>query len=385
MDFVGICHIIELYILNSRWLHIVKKKLQVFVSSTYEDLKEERQSAVQAILTSGHIPAGMELFSAGDESQKETIRRWIQESDVYLLILGGRYGSIDSSTGKSYTHWEYEYAGEIGKPRFAVVISDKALEEKIKTHGTSVMEIANMPLYQSFRKEVLSRLCKIYEDSRDIQLGIFHKMSEYSNNEELVGWVHGNEVPNVKELINENARLIGENTDLRQEIHVLQEQLEQSRIRKEKSMDFNGLTYEELKETLKKIKVELPQDKLYGDYAGNELSTFHSFISFKDRFATGITNDFGMNAHSKFLFFTVAPKLMTFGLVEKVKVSGAKYEKIQTSKLGFEFLKLNELDSLESQESSPETVTSKPVAKKSSTKKTLESKPSSRTKKKANG
>jgi hypothetical protein len=43
-----------------------KKKLQVFVSSTYEDLKEERQVAVESILTAGHIPAGMELFAAGD-------------------------------------------------------------------------------------------------------------------------------------------------------------------------------------------------------------------------------------------------------------------------------------------------------------------------------
>jgi hypothetical protein len=39
-----------------------KKKLQVFVSSTYEDLREERQAAVEAILTAGHIPAGMRDF-----------------------------------------------------------------------------------------------------------------------------------------------------------------------------------------------------------------------------------------------------------------------------------------------------------------------------------
>jgi hypothetical protein len=43
---------------------ISRKKLQVFVSSTYEDLKE-RQAAVEVILTAGHIPAGVELFAAG--------------------------------------------------------------------------------------------------------------------------------------------------------------------------------------------------------------------------------------------------------------------------------------------------------------------------------
>src|ERR1700751_4385994 len=99
-----------------------KRKLQVFVSSTYSDLREERQAAVEAILTAGHIPAGMELFAAGDQSQMNVIKRWIDESDVFLLILGGRYGSIDPKSKKSYIQLEYEYACEMGKALFAVVI-----------------------------------------------------------------------------------------------------------------------------------------------------------------------------------------------------------------------------------------------------------------------
>jgi hypothetical protein len=47
---------------------IPKRRLQVFISSTFLDLKEERQAAVEAVLRAGHIPAGMELFSAGNES-----------------------------------------------------------------------------------------------------------------------------------------------------------------------------------------------------------------------------------------------------------------------------------------------------------------------------
>jgi hypothetical protein len=57
----------------------MKRKLQVFISSTYSDLKEERQAAVEAILKAGHIPAGMELFTAGDKSQMTTIERWIDD------------------------------------------------------------------------------------------------------------------------------------------------------------------------------------------------------------------------------------------------------------------------------------------------------------------
>ena len=113
----------------------LKKRLQVFVSSTYLDLKQERQAAVSAILSAGHIPAGMELFTAGDQSQMEVIKQWIDQSDVYLLILGSRYGSIEPETEKSYTHLEYEYAVSKNKPLFACVIKDSAIEPRVQELG----------------------------------------------------------------------------------------------------------------------------------------------------------------------------------------------------------------------------------------------------------
>src|SRR3712207_4390062 len=122
---------------------MIKKKLQVFISSTYTDLKEERQAAVSAILKAGHIPAGMELFTSGDESQMGTIKRWIDESDVFMLILGGRYGSVEPTTSLSYTELEYNFAADSGMPFFAVVIDEKALEEKVRLHGTQVIERDN--------------------------------------------------------------------------------------------------------------------------------------------------------------------------------------------------------------------------------------------------
>ncbi|WP_117037799.1 DUF4062 domain-containing protein, partial [Klebsiella pneumoniae] len=46
-------------------------KYQVFLSSTYSDLAEERESIIKAILEMYHIPIGMEMFSAEDEDQWE--------------------------------------------------------------------------------------------------------------------------------------------------------------------------------------------------------------------------------------------------------------------------------------------------------------------------
>lgn len=135
----------------------IRKRLQVFVSSTYSDLIPERQAAVEAILTAGHIPAGMELFTSGDESQMEVIKQWIDESDVFLLILGGRYGSIEPNTGKSYIHLEYEYALSKKKSLFACAIKEPVLEERVKHQGTKIIEREHPQKLKEFRELVLSQ------------------------------------------------------------------------------------------------------------------------------------------------------------------------------------------------------------------------------------
>src|SRR5690625_3391641 len=109
----------------------MQKKLQVFVSSTFEDLKEERQKAVEAILNNNHIPAGMELFKASNESQLDTVKKWIQESDIYMLLLGGRYGSIEPHSGLSYTEVEYDYAIEQNIPVFSLKIGRASCRERV--------------------------------------------------------------------------------------------------------------------------------------------------------------------------------------------------------------------------------------------------------------
>lgn len=49
----------------------MEKKFQIFISSTYEDLKEERAKLVATILKDYHFPIGMEMFSADNVEQWE--------------------------------------------------------------------------------------------------------------------------------------------------------------------------------------------------------------------------------------------------------------------------------------------------------------------------
>ncbi len=219
------------------------KKLQIFVSSTYLDLKEERQAAVEAILSSGHIPAGMELFDAGDESQMTVIERWIDESDIYLLILGGRYGSIDPKTKKSYTQLEYEYALSMHKPLFAVVISEKALDEKVKIMGRAAMEDQNPKLLKKFKSIVLSNLIKPWDDKKDIKIAIHETLSDFAFRKELIGWTRGDKAIDTGLLAEEIARLTKENSVLREKLAISESNL---------SPLYMGLNYSQFCELLTK-------------------------------------------------------------------------------------------------------------------------------------
>lgn len=169
----------------------MNKKLQVFVSSTYTDLKEERQTAVEAILDSGHIPAGMELFKAG-KPQLETIRKWIDESDVYMLILGGRYGSIEKESGLSYTELEYKYALSKNMPVFAIVLNDSFLFTKAASKGeTVIFENKSKKKYSSFKKYVKTNIVKFVSSIDAISSVVHSHLNDIQVEfkDILCGWV----------------------------------------------------------------------------------------------------------------------------------------------------------------------------------------------------
>ncbi|MED4676791.1 DUF4062 domain-containing protein [Bacillus nitratireducens] len=305
----------------------MKKKLQIFISSTYIDLKDERQAAVEAILDAGHIPAGMELFKAGNEDQLKTIKRWIDESDVYLLILGGRYGSVEPESGKSYTHLEYEYALEKGMPVFATVLSEPWLYNKAAQAGAdNVFEQREQDKYKQFKEFVHTKVIRRVEDLKDIKLSIHTTLSEFKDLYTFSGWVKGSEVEDNTDLIKENIALLKENTKLKE---ALEKQVSARKV--------GNFGYEEIKSVLKSKELKIPAGT-----SGNseELATNYLsiFLLLRDTFTTGITNSTATSDEVVYVYHNVAPTLMSFGLLEKVKVTGVRYEKIQTSKEGLKFL-----------------------------------------------
>lgn len=219
----------------------MQKKLQVFISSTYTDLVEERQAAVQAVLDAGHIPAGMELFKAGNRTQLETIYKWIDDSDVYMLILGGRYGSVEEESGKSYTQLEYEYAINSGMPVFAVVLSDSFLQAKAELLECKIIfEIDNKEKYQEFKAVVMSRIIRIANDSKDIMIAIHTTLKDFLDEYELVGWVRSDNTEGSITLLKQINDISTENRELQNELSAVKEKLRQIQVSFNDSIAFEG-------------------------------------------------------------------------------------------------------------------------------------------------
>lgn len=189
---------------------MAEKRYQVFVSSTFRDLEKERWEAVKALMTLDCIVAGMESFPAVDEEQFEYIKEIIDDCDYYLLILGGRYGSL-APDGIGYTEKEYDYA--LSKGIKVVALVREAPEflppEKRET------DAALLDRFIKFREKVCAdRLVSFWRDERDIQKDVAFGMDRAMKKFPAIGWVRANSVAS-EELLREINLLRKENEELR--------------------------------------------------------------------------------------------------------------------------------------------------------------------------
>ncbi|HPQ44354.1 MAG TPA: DUF4062 domain-containing protein [Syntrophales bacterium] len=358
----------------------MESKLQIFISSTYTDLIPERQAAVESILKAGHIPAGMELFTAGDRSQWEVIQRWITDADIYMLILGGRYGSIEPDSGLSYTELEYDFAVSSGKPHFAVVISDGALETKVKSSGSSVLEKDHPDKLKTFRKKVLSKMSSFFEDSKDVKLAVLETVPQLAAEYEIKGWVRAIEIPDTKALADELSRLHAENRNLREKLSTQAKELD----KKGNTRPGMEEEFSELYELLADTKIDMTTAKKAFKYAKNIpdlVSLLDLTFSCRDALMSGVTNQMGINDYQSFIFFTLCPRLQTYDLVQNEKVAGVRYRRYAITKKGTQFLAyidkvLHKKNSQQKASTSTEKVTAQgvPDTKQADTKKSTPNK-----------
>jgi Domain of unknown function (DUF4062) len=164
---------------------MLDRRHQVFVSSTYVDLVEERSEVMQALLELECMPAGMELFPAANDTQWEWIKRVIDESDYYIVILAARYGSTSKETGLSFTEMEYRYAIERGKPVIGFLLEDVSQVPA----KNSEQQSTKLKKLETFRDLVKTRLCKYYTSPADLGAKVSRSITQLKKQHPTPGWV----------------------------------------------------------------------------------------------------------------------------------------------------------------------------------------------------
>ncbi len=192
------------------------KRFQVFLSSTYEDLKAERLEVMKAILELDCIPCGMEYFPAASEDQWTYIKELIDQCDYYVVIVANRYGST-APDGTSYTQKEYEYAVSQGVPAIAFLHSDpgsiasKLSEEK--SEGKKKLK--------EFQNVLKSKLCKEWSSVHELGAVVSRSLTQLIKRNPRPGWVRAEGLASA-EASNEILRLKQQVEEQEKELNRLQ-------------------------------------------------------------------------------------------------------------------------------------------------------------------
>ncbi|MEX3007308.1 DUF4062 domain-containing protein [Hoeflea sp. TYP-13] len=196
------------------------KRFSVFISSTFEDLREERQAVQDAVLSAGDFPVQMESFPAADEDQFEFIKTLIDKCDYYVLIVAGRYGT-PADDGVSYTEKEYYYA----KSRnIAVLVMLHGDPGSIPAAKTETTDDGKKRLAKFVEEVSTGRLRKTWITTGDLKHAVRDALDNAKATRPSIGWVRGDTTASA-ELLREINEVRKENEKFRDAIGHLEIEL----------------------------------------------------------------------------------------------------------------------------------------------------------------
>lgn len=182
-----------------------ERRYSIFISSTYEDLREERRAVQDAVISAGDFPVQMESFPAVDNDQFEFIKTLINKCDYYVLIVGGRYGT-PAADGLSYTEKEYHYAKSKHIPILVMLHGNPGSIASAKTEQTD----KGKELLAKFVNEVSTgRLRQTWLSLGDLKHAVRDALDNAKATRPRVGWVRGDTTA--------SADLLMEINDIRKE------------------------------------------------------------------------------------------------------------------------------------------------------------------------
>ncbi len=157
--------------------------VKIFISSTMDELSEERESLVNVINENkGWKAICAETFHASTDSSKEIILKKLEDSHIYLGIFKNEYGTIpeiENPRGRSVTGLEYEWAKKLKKKILIFVYDDENNREaKLKGFLNEIMDFNTGHSCKLFLdKETLCRLA-IEEIEFTVRSGFIDNMEK---------------------------------------------------------------------------------------------------------------------------------------------------------------------------------------------------------------
>jgi hypothetical protein len=110
------------------------------------------QAAIDAVLKAGLRPVDMRYFAAREGQPAEYCQSQVRKCDIYLAVVGFRYGSRvpDRTDGASYTELEFLVATEAGMPRLVFVLDEKVrLPRRLVDRDRSAVDLFRRRLQQA--------------------------------------------------------------------------------------------------------------------------------------------------------------------------------------------------------------------------------------------
>ncbi|MDO8379603.1 DUF4062 domain-containing protein [Phenylobacterium sp.] len=199
-------------------------RYQFFISSTFEDLREERQQVIQAVLELGHIPVGMEIFPSAEEAPWDVIRQTIKDSDYYIVLSAGRYGNVFPD-GVSFTEREFDLASELKIPITGFIHATPLDLPKAKRED----EPQQRRRLSSFHDKIRHRYVRTWSTTEDLGLQASKAIIHATRNHPRTGWVRADQARSTADL----ARI----EELRAEIDELNKKLEDANSEQQQLQD----------------------------------------------------------------------------------------------------------------------------------------------------
>lgn len=167
---------------------------RIFISSTYVDMIPYRDALQTAITNCDAVAYGMERFVPAPIRPLDRCYEEISNSQIYILLIGHRYGEIDKDSGKSYTELEYEKAKEIGLPILAFLLDTEKVgaPEKFRESDVQYTALVNFKNELKNSKEIT---VGEFTSEKDLQEKATRAIKETINRLQAV--IHTSEDPSI--------------------------------------------------------------------------------------------------------------------------------------------------------------------------------------------